>query len=72
MHHLATVLGGTEFHLGGIVGIGTVGALAMRLLLGLAIDHYGARAVWIGSALMLSASCFAHLAVGSCTWSFRG
>jgi len=64
---LITVLGGTEFHLGWIVGIGTVGALAMRLLLGLAIDHYGARAVWIGSALILAASCFAHLAVGSCT-----
>jgi len=61
------VLGGTELHLGWIVGIGTVGALAMRLLLGLTIDHYGARAVWIGSAVMLAASCFAHLAISSCT-----
>jgi len=64
---LIAVLGGTEFHLGWIVGIGTVGALVMRLLLGLAIDHYGARAVWVSSAVMLSASCFAHLAVSSCT-----
>ncbi len=61
-----TVLGGTEFHLGWIVGIGMVGALLMRLVLGLAIDHYGPGAVWIGSLLLMTASCFAHLAVDSC------
>jgi len=61
-----TVLGGTEFHLGWIVGIGTVGALAARLVFGLAIDHYGPRAVWLGSLLLMAASCFGNLAVESC------
>ncbi len=61
-----TVLGGTELHLGWIVGVGTVGSLLMRLLLGTAIDRWGARLVWISSLLVFSASCVGHLAVADC------
>jgi MFS family permease len=60
-----TLLGGTEFHLGWIVGVGMVGSLAIRLLLGSWIDRYGARPLWIGSILLFSLACFAHLAVSS-------
>jgi len=61
-----THLGGTELHLGWIVGIGMVGSLAMRLALGLGIDRYGPRHIWLGSVLLFAAACFAHLAIGSC------
>ena len=36
-----TLLGGTEFHLGWIVGVGMVGSLLIRLALGSCIDRYG-------------------------------
>ena len=42
-----TLLGGSEWHLGWIVGIGMVGSLAMRLAMGSCIDHYRLRA-WSG------------------------
>jgi len=58
-----TLLGGTELHLGWIVGAGTVGSLVVRLLLGTAIDRYGPRLVWLVSLAVFAASCFAHLAV---------
>ena len=61
------VLGGTEFHLGWIVGVGMVGSLAMRMVLGSWIDRYGARPLWIGSILLFTATCFAHLAIASHT-----
>lgn len=60
-----TLLGGTEFHLGWIVGVGMVGSLVMRFVLGSWIDHYGTRAVWLGSLLLFVAACFAHMAVAS-------
>jgi MFS family permease len=59
------MLGGTEFHLGWIVGIGMVGSLAMRTVLGTWIDRYGAGLLWVGSILLFTAACFAHLAVAS-------
>jgi MFS family permease len=62
-----TLLGGTEFHLGWIVGVGMVGSLAMRLFLGSWIDRYGARPLWIGSLLLFVVTCLAHLAVASHT-----
>ena len=62
-----TLLGGTEFHLGWIVGVGMVGSLAMRLFLGSWIDRYGARLLWIGSLLLFVVACLAHLAVASHT-----
>jgi len=61
-----TLLGGTEFHLGWIVGVGMVGSLAVRLAVGSGIDHYGPRMVWLGSVLVFSAACFAHLLITSC------
>ena len=55
-----TVLGGTEFHLGWIVGIGMVGSFFMRLFLGAWIDRHGARPLWIGSLALFAVTCFAH------------
>jgi MFS family permease len=62
-----TLLGGTEFHLGWIVGVGMVGSLAMRLSLGSCIDSYGTKVVWLGSTLLFAATCCAHLAIASHT-----
>jgi len=60
-----TFLGGTEWHLGWIVGVGMVGSLIVRLLLGTGIDQYGPRRVWIGSLAVFAISCFGHLAVAT-------
>ena len=60
-----TLLGGTELHLGWIVGAGMVGSLLMRMLLGTAIDHHGARLVWLVSLVAFSLACFAHLGIGN-------
>ena len=60
-----TLLGGTEFHLGWIVGVGMIGSFAMRLALGSWINRYGARPLWIASLLLFAVTCFAHLAVAS-------
>lgn len=54
-------LGGSEMHLGLIVGVGMVGALAMRVFQGVGIDRYGPRRVWLLSLIMCSASMLAHL-----------
>jgi MFS family permease len=58
-------LGGSEYQLGWIVGLGMVGSLFMRLAQGSGIDVYGARHIWLGSALLFIVSCFAHLAITS-------
>ena len=58
-----TYLGGAEFHLGWIVGIGMVGSVVMRLSLGTGIDRYGPRLIWLGSLVLLAAVCWAHLAI---------
>ena len=60
-----TLLGGTEFHLGWIVGVGMIGSLLMRLALGTYIDRYGTKFIWLGCTLLFVAVCFAHLAVAS-------
>jgi MFS family permease len=59
------LLGGTEFHLGWIVGVGMVGSLFMRLALGSCIDTYGTKLVWLGSTVLFAATCFAHLTITS-------
>lgn len=59
-------LGGSEWELGWIVGVGMVGSLAMRLTLGTWIDQYGSRRVWLAALGLLVASCLAHLAVDTC------
>ena len=60
-----TLLGGTEFHLGWIVGVGMIGSLLMRLALGTSIDRYGTKYIWLGCTVLFVAVCFAHLAVNS-------
>lgn len=60
-----TLLGGTEFHLGWIVGVGIAGSVITRLVIGTWIDRFGSRPLWIGSLLLLAVTCLAHLAVTS-------
>lgn len=56
-----THLGGTEFNLGLIVGVGMGGSLLMRLVQGNGIDRYGPRQVWLWSILFFIASLVGHL-----------
>jgi len=58
-----TLLGGTELHLGWIVGIGMVGSLTMRLFVGTRIDRYGPRLVWLCALALLACVCFGHVLV---------
>lgn len=58
-----TLLGGTELHLGWIVGIGMLGSLTMRLFVGSWIDRYGPRLVWLLALVLLACVCFGHLLV---------
>jgi MFS family permease len=60
---LVTVLGGSEWELGWILGVGMVGSLVMRLAQGVGIDHYGPRLVWIGSTAAFAVVCWSHLAL---------
>jgi MFS family permease len=56
-------LGGTELHLGWIVGVGMVGSVATRLWLGAGIDRHGPRIMWLASLALLTISSLAHLAI---------
>ena len=58
-----TLLGGTELHLGWIVGIGMVGSVVMRFFLGSGIDRYGPRVIWLSSLAVLALCLFAHLKI---------
>lgn len=58
---LVAYLGGTEQLAGSIVAVGVMGALGARLFLGQAIDHYGTRRLWTGTAALFVASCAAFL-----------
>ncbi len=58
-----SLLGGNELQLGWIVGIGTIGGLAMRLAQGASIVHYGPRKVWIFSLTLMIVSLLAHLLI---------
>jgi MFS family permease len=57
--------GGTPFTLGLIVGVGMIGSLLMRGVLGTSIDHYGAGRIWALSLVMIIASLLLHLTIGS-------
>jgi MFS family permease len=59
-----TSIGGTEFNLGLIVGVGMIGSLAMRAAQGVGIDVYGARQIWLLSNAGFTLSCLGHMAVG--------
>lgn len=54
-------LGGTEYHLGWIVGIGMVGSLLGRFTLGTSIDRFGARRLWLITIIATSLACLMHL-----------
>ena len=56
-------LGGAEFELGLIVGVGMVGALSMRIVQGIGIDRYGPRLVWLLSLSLFIVSTLGHLAI---------
>jgi MFS family permease len=68
LYHYAdfvTLLGGTELHLGWIVGVGMVGSLAMRFSAGMGIDRHGPAIVLFGSVGLFIVVCLAHLVVTS-------
>lgn len=56
-------LGGGERHLGVIVGVGMIGGLGVRVLLGAGIDRYGPRRIWLGSLLLFVLAALAHLSI---------
>lgn len=56
-------LGGSERHLGVIIGVGMIGGLAVRVLLGAGIDRYGPRRIWIGSLLLFILAALAHSSI---------
>ncbi len=58
-----TQLGGSERHLGVIVGTGMIGAVAVRLLLGTGIDRYSPRPIWLGALVLFIVAALGHLAV---------
>jgi len=58
-------LGGSEFLLGWIVGLGMLGCLAMRLAQGIGIDRYGPRVMWVASTALFAISCYGHLLIQS-------
>lgn len=57
------LLGGTEFELGLIVGLGMVGSIIMRFVQGLGIDRFGARRIWLASTSLFIVSCLGNLLV---------
>lgn len=56
-------LGGTEWNVGLIVGIGMVGSLVMRFFQGFGIDHFGPRRIWLWSTALFVVSLLAHVMV---------
>jgi len=58
--NFVTYVGGDEVDLGWIVGVGAVGALIMRVVLGVGIDRYGSRLVWLSSLSLILVSLLAH------------
>lgn len=55
--------GGSEFDLGMIIGISTVGAIVARFVQGLAIDRFGARLIWTSSVSLYLVSLLWHLRI---------
>lgn len=57
--------GGQELELGLIVGLGTVGAIAVRVIQGIGIDRIGAHKIWLASLACYGSSIFIHLSIDS-------
>ncbi len=58
-------LGGREWTVGWIVGVGMVGSLVMRFFQGFGIDHFGARKIWLWSMVGFVVSVLGHVLVTS-------
>jgi MFS family permease len=58
-------LGGNEWTVGRIVGVGTVGSLAMRLFQGTGIDRFGPRTIWLWSVVGFVVSTLGHMLIES-------
>jgi MFS family permease len=56
-------LGGTEWNVGLIVGVGMIGSLSMRFFQGFGIDHFGPRRIWLWSNVGFVAALAAHLLI---------
>ena len=68
-------LGGSEWTLGRIVGVGMIGSLVMRFFQGFGIDHFGPRRVWLwsmtGFVISLIAQVFITRADGPAIYLLR-
>ncbi|HEX3724732.1 MAG TPA: MFS transporter [Pirellulales bacterium] len=60
-------LGGDEWTVGLIVGVGMVGSLVMRFFQGFGIDHFGPRRIWLASMAGFVAALLGHLWLVSAT-----
>jgi MFS family permease len=56
-------LGGTEWNVGLIVGVGMIGSLSMRFFQGFGIDHFGPRRIWLWSNIGFIIALAAHLLI---------
>lgn len=56
-------LGGTEWNVGLIVGVGMIGSLVMRFFQGFGIDSFGPRRVWLISNAAFILMLLAHLLI---------
>lgn len=61
------LLGGDEWHLGWIVGMASVGAIACRLIQGIAIDRFGPGVIWIISIAGEILAILWHIKIDSVT-----
>lgn len=58
-----TFLGGNELDIGWIMGVGAVGAVVGRPLMGRLIDRLGARAIWAAGNVVFAVTSLAYLGV---------
>lgn len=56
-------MGGDEWHLGWVVGLGSVGAIIFRIYQGTAIDRFGPMVIWLLSLAGLIASNLLHVQI---------